>query len=43
MKHRLLRATTDDRLIRATHWAVFSLGALALAFSIVAATLPHLV
>ena len=32
----LIRITTNDRVTRAAHWTVFSLGAASLAFSIIA-------
>jgi hypothetical protein len=34
MKDHALRLFTDERLIEATHWAVFSLGALSLAVAV---------
>ncbi|WP_415182413.1 hypothetical protein [Phaeovulum sp.] len=34
MKHRLIAIIENERLTRATHWAVFSLGALSLTFSL---------
>jgi len=36
MSSRLRRIVENDRLARATHWTVFSLGALTLAFSVLA-------
>lgn len=39
MKHRLIRMIENERLINATHWGVFSLGATALAASITATAL----
>lgn len=36
MIHDLVRIAFSDRMVRAAHWTVFSLGALTLTFSIVA-------
>lgn len=36
MKNGLHRLVTNDRLTRAAHWAMFSIGAMSLAFSVLA-------
>lgn len=36
MVQNFIRLATNDRLTRAAHWTVFSVGALTLAFSIIA-------
>jgi hypothetical protein len=36
MKDAILRVATNERLTRITHWTVFSVGAVTLAFSIAA-------
>lgn len=36
MKAGLIRIASNERFTRATHWAVFSLGALSLTFSVAA-------
>ena len=36
MKDNLIRIATNEKLTRATHWAVFGIGLLALTFSIAA-------
>lgn len=36
MKDAILRVASNEKLTRITHWAVFSVGALTLAFSIAA-------
>lgn len=36
MKKRLRQITENERLTRATHWTVFSLGAMTLGFSVLA-------
>jgi hypothetical protein len=36
MKDAVIRIATNEKLTRATHWAVFGLGALSLVFSIAA-------
>jgi hypothetical protein len=36
MKDAAIRIVTNERLTRATHWAVFALGALSLSFAIAA-------
>lgn len=36
MKDRILRVVTNEKLTRITHWTVFSVGALTLAFSVAA-------
>ena len=36
MSRRLRRIVENDRITQATHWTVFSLGALTLAFSVLA-------
>lgn len=36
MKDALLRVVTNEKLTRITHWTVFSVGALTLAFSVAA-------
>lgn len=39
MKHRITRMIENERLVNATHWAVFSLGVLALGASLTATAL----
>jgi hypothetical protein len=36
MRDAAIRMVTNERLTRATHWAVFALGALSLSFAIAA-------
>jgi len=36
MKERLHRLVMNDRLTRVAHWTVFSVGAMSLAFSVIA-------
>ena len=42
MKQRMLRMLENERLIAATHWTVFSLGALSLSVSLVATAMSVL-